>query len=477
MNAFLGLDLGTSGLKAVLVNGVGAVLATAKAGYPTRSTGPGHAEQDPADWLSACRSVCADLDLSGVAAVGVVGHTPSLVLAGDRRQAVRDALIWQDSRATVEAARLAGLGRAESVVGGALPWSPAYLPAKLGWLAAHDPAAVSAARALLQPKDFLGLAATGVAATDIWSSKGLCRIDDGRVVAPVFAAVGVSEQLLPQRLDPWATLGSVDEWGARLTGLPVGSPLAVGWTDALGGMVALGAFGRPTAFAHTGTSDIVGASHTGDFLRSPGAESLLHIPAGCAPLPVAYGPTQTSGAALSWLAGALGRDITEVLESASAASLSAVPLFLPFLDGERAPLWKPELRAVMRGISLTTSGPELARAVLRGVALADRHVLSTAPVAAGDIHVGGSSAMHPAWVQARLECWGRPIVLHANADVAAAGAAVLAATAVQDSGSLGQVADRMAGSVTRVEPTDDQIATAERLFRSYRSAVAELLAS
>lgn len=476
MTRFLGLDLGTSSLKAVLVDHTGAVLATARSAYPTTSTAPGHAEQDPADWLAACRAVSAELDLSGVAAIGVVGHTPSLVLARDDRSAVRNALIWQDSRAIAEAADLARLGSPQDLVGGALPWSPAYLPAKLGWLARHDKAALDASRWVLQPKDFLAHAATGQAATDVWSSKGLCRIDNGSVADPVFAAFGVTAELLPRRADPWTLLGAIDEAGHRSTGLPTGTPMAVGWTDALGGMVALGVFGRPTAFAHTGTSDIVGASHIGGSPpAASGPERVLHIPASCAPLPVAYGPTQTSGAAVNWLAELLGQDVAGLLDSAGSAAPQAVPLVLPFFDGERAPLWRQDLRAVVRGLSLATGRPELARAVLRGVALSDRHVLQAASAPRGEVHVGGASALHPAWVKARLECWGRPLILHENADVAAAGAAVLAAGCVRPDVSVGTVAEQMAGPITRIAPTADDIATAASLFRDYYSAVAELL--
>ena len=476
MSNFLGLDLGTSSLKALVVDDQGTVLATARSAYQTVSGGPGEAEQDPESWTAACRSVCARLDLSAIDAVGIVGHTPTLVPTDAERRPTRNALIWQDSRAVGEAAMLSGLGQPEDVVGGVLPWSPAYLPAKLGWLAVHDRPALEAARWLMQPKDHLGFAATGVAATDVWSSKGLCRIDNGQVVTPVFTAFGVDERLLPERRDPWALLGRVDGPGHLLTGLPVDMPVAVGWTDALGGMVALGVFGRPTAFVHTGTSDIVGTSHHGDRpAPAGGTDTVLNIPATCAPLPVAYGPTQTAGAALDWLTALLGRPLVELLAVAESASSHEIPLILPFFDGERAPLWRPDLRGQMRGLSLATGPAELVRGVLRGVALADRHVLTAAGSDEGEVHVGGASAVHPAWVRARLECWGRPLVLHENADVAAVGAAMLAASAARPGTALGEIADQMAGPVTLMTPGPYDRAAADDLFRAYRSAVDQLL--
>ncbi|GGL99499.1 xylulokinase [Nakamurella endophytica] len=479
MSRYVGIDVGTSSVKAVLVDARGTTVSAGRAEYPTLAPGPRLAEQDPEQWLDALARAVADLGplrsgtgADDVAGIGVAGHTPTLVLADGDRRPTRSALTWQDSRAVDEAAELEqSLGVPEPVVGGTLPWSPAYLPAKLWWVARHDPDALARARWLLQPKDFVGYALTGVAATDVWSSKGLCRIDTGAPVDAVLAAGAGGVRLLPPRLDPWRALGTVDGRGAGRTGLPAGVPVAVGWTDALSGMVALGAFGGPTAFVHTGTSDIVGVS--GAAPHPAGA--VLHIPASYAPLPVTYGPTQTSGAALLWVAALLGRDVPDVLASAGTAAPEAVPLFLPYLDGERAPLWQPAVRGRFLDVSLATGPAELARAVLDGVALADRHVLETAGAGRGPVHVGGVSALDPAWVRARLDALGRPLVLHPGVDVAAAGAAVLAAAAATGA-ELGSVAAAMAGPTRTVEPAPAAVAAADRRFERYRAAAAAVLA-
>lgn len=477
MKRFLGLDLGTSSLKALLVDEAGRILDEARVPYSTGRPGPGLAEQDPAGWTLACRTAVSALGLpAGLDAVAVAGHTPTLVLVDEHRLPTRTALTWQDSRAHREAAELADLlGAPGDVIGGNLPWSPAYLPAKLLWLARHDPRALARTAWLMQPKDFLGYAATGIAATDIWSSKGLCRIDDGAAAAPVFAAAGIGVDRLPPRREPWSQLAQVDAAGARTTGLPEGTPVAVGWTDALAGMVALGAFGRPAAFVHTGTSDIAGVSGTAP---EPG-RNVLHIPVSCAPLPVAYGPTQTAGAALEWLAGVLGRPAGDLLDLALRADPGAVPLFLPYLDGERAPHWDPMMRGRFLDLAMATGPAELARAVLRGVALADRHVLEESGSTDGPVHVGGAAALHPAWIRVRQETWGRPLLLHSSADVAALGAAVLGATSLQNhsvTSHLGRAAEQMAGTVRVEHPAEDDPASAARLFRRYRSAVSALIA-
>lgn len=375
MSRFLGVDLGTSGVKLLVLDERGTPMAAIRADYPTYRPGPHSAEQQPADWLAALRVAMVELDLAGgLDAVGV-GHTPSLVLADDRRRSTGPALTWQDSRAAIEAADLAAaLGPPETVVGGILPWSPSFLPAKLWWTARHDPAALAAARWVLQHKDFLGLALTGRAATTVWSSKGLCRIDSGAAVDAVLEVAPGGVALLPARIEPWTALGTVDTEGSRLTGIPV----AVGWTDTLAGMLALGTFGALVSFVPTGTSDIVGVSGTNP---APGG-GVWHIPATCTPPPVAYAPTQTCGAGLDWLARVVGGTVSELLTLA--------------------------LRGRFDGLGLPTGPAELAR----GVALGHRQILETAGATTSPVHIGGATGSYPALLQARRETLGRPLVVH-----------------------------------------------------------------
>lgn len=224
---WLGLDLGTSSLKGLLVDDEGRVLGRGRSPYPTRRAGV-RVEQDAHSWHGPLRDVvaqcCRDRRPDGVA---LVGHTPSLVLADAHREAVEPVLSWQDSRAADEARELADrCGPPEGVVGTPLPWGPGYLPAKLLWIARHRPAGLHRTRWLLQPKDYLAYLLIGEAATDLWSSKGLCRVDDGSAVSEVFSTAGVDPTLLPPRRDPWQALGVVDAEGADRTGLPPGTPVA-----------------------------------------------------------------------------------------------------------------------------------------------------------------------------------------------------------------------------------------------------------
>lgn len=472
VSRYLGLDLGTTSLKAVLVRDDGTVTGTARHGYATNRRSEVEAEQDPADWLAAVSTVVGRLVPDGrVGAVAVVGHTPSIVLADRDRRATHPALTWQDVRPVDEAEQLAAaLGDARPHVGGALPWNPAYLPAKLLFLARHAAPAMSRAHWLLQPKDFIGYALTGRAATDIWSAKGLCRIDNGAPVQPVFDLARVPVDKLPTRQAPWAPLSTVDAAGSAWSGLATGTLVATGWSDALGGMLAVGAFGAPVPFIITGTSDIAGVSG-----GTPGQpDAVLQVPASCAPLPVSYGPSQTSGASVQWLSEVVRTPVEDVLSAALGAEEPATPRFLPFLSGERAPLWMPELRGTFAHLSRRTGMPELARAVLRGVSLSNRHILAAAGDPGGAVHIGGRNGQHPAWVRARLEALGRPLVLHAQHETAALGAAMLAASAATST-DVASVAHALAGPTRVVPPHSDDTARSDRLFDEYQADVAALL--
>lgn len=472
MTHYLGLDLGTSSLKALLVRHDGTVVETAHGAYRTRRGSEAEAEQDPADWLAAVAAVVRLLVPAGrVDGVAVVGHTPSIVLADRDRAATHPALTWQDTRPAAEAEELAAaLGDAAPHVGGGLPWNPAYLPAKLLYLARHAAQAVRRARWLLQPKDFIGYALTGRAATDIWSAKGLCRIDDGAAVRPVFELANTPIDKLPARQAPWEPVGRVDHAGSAWSGLAAGTLVATGWSDALAGMLAVGAFGTPTPFILTGTSDIAGVS--GETLGEP--DTVLHVPTSCAPLPVSYGPSQTSGASVQWLSEVLRTPVDDVLVAAQDADEAAVPRFLPYLSGERAPLWRPDLRGAFSQLSRRTARPELARAVLRGVSLSNRHVLTAAGDTGGPVHIGGRNGQHPAWVQARLETLGRPLVLHAQPETAALGAAMIAASAAERT-AVAAVAERLCGPTRVMHPDERDVARGARLFEDYRAEVAALL--
>ncbi|MGN6575476.1 MAG: FGGY family carbohydrate kinase [Nocardioides sp.] len=467
MSLWLGLDIGTSSVKAVVCDTDGMVLASARGVYPTHRSEATIAEQDPEDYLRAVDRAMSELDVDrgAVVGIGLSGHTPTAVPVDARGHPTRPAMSWQDTRATAESEELAAeFGDATPLFGTPLAWSATALPAKMLWLSRHQPEVVSQTRWILQPKDYLGLFLTGSPLSDRWSSKGLCDVRDGRPSTAFLRHVGWDESVCPPTDDAWASRGALLPGPAARLGLRAGIPVSVGWSDALAAMLRVGAFATASSFVLTGTSDIVGTSYVGD---GPLVEGLLTIPRQCAPLSVCYGPTQSSGDALEWLARVLGRSVEETLDLPARAP-DQPAIFVPYLRGERAPLWRSDVRAGFANLSGDHGPGDLVDAVLNGVSLTARQILERCEPRDGalrDLNIAGFSTTAERWTGARLRTLGRPLVLHRQAHASAVGAAALGAAA--GGLELGRVVTRFAEPTDRVLPSERDFATAECLWTEF----------
>jgi len=474
--AWLGLDIGTSSVKAVLVADDGEVLGRGSAPCATHRPAAGFAEQDPQDYLvaAAAASQQCGIDTRPPDGVGLVGQTPTLILVDRGGTPVRPAMTWQDQRATREARDLADkLGDPFLTVGTSLPWNATALPAKLLWLARHEAISLQPAALALQPKDFIGMALTGDPSSDPWSSKGLCHVVTHKPCLPVLDLVGVPDSLVPPIRDAWSMRGTVTGEGARWSGITVGTPVGVGWSDALGGMLAVGAFTRPSPFALTGTSDIVGLT----LPDGPDtAEPLYSVPSSCAPMTVVYGPTSTSGAALVWLSELLDIPVPGLVELAAGLDdQDEVPTFLPYLDGERAPIWRSDVAAAFVGLRHWHRKAHLARAVMTGIAGSERHVLDVAAAIANgsgaeldqhqSVQTAGVGSSHRAWQQIRTSTFARPVTAYEEPALTAVAAAMLAAAAAK--GDLASV-DAMRPLGTTTSPAPEGIQAAQTRYARYR---------
>jgi xylulokinase len=467
-NCYLGIDVGTSAIRVSVVGDDGVVVATASVDYPTRRAPSGVVEQDPAAWTDA---LLVALSSTGVArarvsAIGLCGQTPTVVLVDGSGDPVAPALTWQDTRAASEARELAErFGDPEPLLGTALPWSPANMPAKLLWLSRHNPEVRSLTRWVLQPKDLVGMWLTGSPLSDPWSSKGLCRVTDGSPATEVFEACEWSPVVCPQVAHAWQARGVVTEAAAERFGLPAGVPVSVGWSDALAQVLAAGCFERSSAFVFSGTSSIVGTPVSDERVRAGG---LFSVPKSCAPRALLYGPTQSSGASIEWVSRLLGCSPGEI-PSLAATAKESIPLFLPYLSGERAPLWDQDVRALLLGISDSHGRAEVARAVLVGVFLSARHVLDLVRRATAEpieeVEVVGRGVGDPAWESIGLDVMQLPLRFHEDADMSARGAAMLGAVAAGT--DLESVSRELGDDVRRVAPG---VAQTDAMLDVYRRA-------
>ncbi len=175
-----------------------------------------------------------------VIAIGLSGHTPSVVCVSAQGEAVRPVLTWQDNRATVEAEQLRErFNNPLETVGTSLPWAPSACPAKLFWLSKHEPETVSKTRWVLQPKDYVGFHLTGEAISDAWSTKGICNVLTLGPIDSLLEFIGWKSEVMPELRNGYESRGVVTPEAAKRFNLPVGIPVSVGWSDALSGMVAM----------------------------------------------------------------------------------------------------------------------------------------------------------------------------------------------------------------------------------------------
>ncbi|PZF80142.1 FGGY family carbohydrate kinase [Jiangella anatolica] len=464
MKYWLGLDVGTSSVKAVAIGAEGEVAASARCPYVTHRSGPEMAEQDPADYLKAVRTTISalEIDSTKIAAVGLSGHTPTTVLVDENDEPVRPAMTWQDRRAEEEAQVLSRRHPDPiGLFGTPLYWSPTAIPAKLLWLSRHEPGTVANTRWILQPKDYIGLALTGAPTSDPWSSKGLCNVVTGAPASAFLRSVGWSDGVCPPIDHAWNYRGAVTEIAAHEFGLPDGIPVAVGWSDALAAMLRVGAFTSQTAFIISGTSDIVGSTFRGD---APDVPGLLTIPRECAPLPATYGPIQSSGDSLEWLARILGRSVSDLMFLQPSPAVEP-PTFVPYLRGERAPYWNLRVRGGFSGLSAEHNAGDLVQGAMEGISFAARRILDNIGVGeSSEVHLAGVGA-EERWAQVRAATLGRPIVIHKDGDAAAVGAAILGAAASgQD---IAAVVSRVSRNAQRVDPAPSDAEDARRRFAAF----------
>lgn len=421
-----GIDVGTTATKAVLIDLGGRRIAEYVHRYPIHRPAPGAAEQDPADWMAGVLGALGRFgevaDLSGLVGIGICSQVNTHVFVDANGQPVRRAITWQDSRPAPDAAQIDARVTAEEKLqwfGGPVPIDASHALSRIAFIRRTEPEAFAQTRHVLLPKEYCVLQLTGEIAADPVAAVGL--VDRTGYVAPLIGRVEGAKGLLP----PLHPFHHVAGWVKP--GLPgAGAPVVVGAMDAWGGMFGVGVVADGDAMLQSGTSEIAGIVSSrvnptpGVILFPPYEGITMHA-----------APTQAGGAALAWFANVLGRSPGEVAELAATAEAdSAVPLFLPHLQGERAPLWDASSRGVFARMDGRAGAAEMARSVLEGVAYSGRLAFEALSRSAGDepavINLGGGGAQSDFWCQVKADVLGLPLRRASVSDAAAMGAAILA---------------------------------------------------
>lgn len=375
--SYLGLDLGTSALKALLCDVNGAPLASASAGLSVSRPQPGWSEQDPADWWAALVSVCDELArthpqaMAALAGIGLSGQMHGAVLLDAGGHVLRPAILWNDQRASAQCATLAqACPKGYELVG--LAPSPGFTAPKLLWVAQNEPDIFAQTAKVLLPKDYLRYRLSGEFFTDLSDASGTYWLDVARRdwSTPLLEATGLTRSHMPQLCEGSHPAGHLDaHWRARWGIHAKNVPIAGGAGDNAAAACGVGVLRPGSGVLSLGTSGVLFAP-TAHF--APNGARAVH--SFCHAVPQTWhhmGVVLSAGDSLAWLSSLTGQAATDLAQAAQRVPPSPDnEIFVPYLSGERTPHNDPRARGMFAGLSQASDPARLARAVLEGVTFA-----------------------------------------------------------------------------------------------------------
>ena len=438
---FLGLDLGTGSVKALLMSETGAVLGEASAPYSVNAPHPGWAESSPEEWWEAVAGAVRDAAGSHgarVAAIGLSGQMHGVVLSDASGRPLRPAILWADTRSREQ---LDDYRRLDEGLRRRLANPPATGMAgpSLLWLRGHEPETYDAARWALQPKDWLRLRLTGETAAEPSDASAtlLYDLESGGWSDEAAHALGLRTDHLAPLVGSAETAGTLTSKAAEHLGLPVGLPVAAGAADTAAAILGAGLPGPsepPQLTVGTGGQIVALRDRP-----APDPRERIHLyrtawePAGRF---YSMAAIQNSGLALEWARKVLGASWKDVYQEAFDVPPGAEELlFLPYLSGERTPHFDPDARGAWAGLGLNHDRGHLLRAALEGVAFALREgleALEATGIHAPELRLAGGGATEELWQQLLADVLGRPLRIlpdPASSSASARGAAILAGLA------------------------------------------------
>ena len=425
---YLGLDLGTSGVKALLIDDNQAIVGSAHGSLDVSRPHPGWSEQDPADWISATEEALTGLmrnhpaALAAVRGIGLSGQMHGATLIDAEDKVLRPCILWNDTRSHAEAAALDANPIFRRLTGNIV--FPGFTAPKLAWVAKHEPEIFARVKKVLLPKDYLRLWLTGEHISEMSDSAGTSWLDTGerRWSSELLAATGLNESHMPRLVEGTEAGGILRAPLAARFGMGAHVVVAGGAGDNAASACGMGTVREGAAFVSLGTSGVLFAANA-RYLPKP--ESAVH--AFCHALPGTWhqmGVILSATDALNWHAGVTGKSAAELTaELGETLTAPSGVTFLPYLSGERTPHNDAMIRGAFIGLGHESSRAVLTRAVLDGVAFAIRDNLEALRSAGTEISrvtaIGGGSRSR-LWLKIISTALGVPVDLPADGDFGAA---------------------------------------------------------
>ncbi len=484
---YLGVDLGTSSVKVLLVDETGAVRKTASRTYPLEFPQPGWSQQNPADWWNAVVQCVPELlegeDKSQVAGLSVGGQMHGLVVLDENDQVIRPAILWNDGRTGRETEELnADFGKEKllSLVGNIA--FAGFTAPKLLWMRRNEPELFQKIKKIMLPKDYLVYRLTGVHSCDYSDASGMLLLDvaNRRWSPELLSYCSVTEEQMPKLFESYESVGTVLPEIAAQLGLPEGVVVAAGAGDNAAAAVGTGTVGNGCCNVSLGTSGTVFIS-SDDFRLPP--EGNLHAFAH------ADGAYHLMGCILS-AASAYGWWTKEILKATSDndeqnpitdEDLGRNPVFfLPYLMGERSPHNDPAARGAFLGMSMDTTRYQMTQAILEGVAFAIRDSVEIARSLGIEITESGlcgGGAKSPLWRKIMANVLNMEMQVPVQEEGAGYGGAILAMVAAGAYGSVREACEKLRTERRIYKPDPAIAARYEQRYQVFKSLYPTLKAA
>lgn len=470
---YIGIDLGTSGVKAILINEEQSVLAQASAGLQVSRPHDGWSEQDPADWIAAVETAFGGLagqaDLTRVKGIGLSGQMHGATVLDNKDQVIRPCILWNDTRSAAEAAVLDADPRFRDITGNIV--FPGFTAPKLLWMKNNEPDMFERVAKVLLPKDYLRLWLTGEHVSEMSDAAGTSWLDtNGRGWSDtLLAATFVDRSHMPLLVEGSESSGQLRVELANRWGMPETVVVAGGAGDNAATAVGVGVTQPGEAFVSLGTSGVLFAASE---KYTPAPDTAVHT--FCHAVPNAWhqmGVVLSAAESLNWFADLAGKSPAGLLAVLGALESPGKPIFLPYLGGERTPLNDSNIRAAFTGMEHITTTGAATRAVLEGVSFALRDCQAALAATGTQIEslvaVGGGSQSEY-WLKMLATVMDTPISVPASSDFAAAlGAARLGMMATGLSGAEVNTCPEMQKTI---EPEADLTAAFDDAYLRFKSA-------
>jgi xylulokinase len=486
MGYLMGIDVSTTGAKALLCDEAGRVLATVTNEYPCSTPRPLWSEQDPEDWWEAtCRSVRGVIERAGVrgadvSGIGLSGQMHGLVMLDAGDDVIRPAILWNDQRTAAECAEITErIGRERLLELVCNPALTGFTAPKILWVRKNEPANYERCRKILLPKDYVRFRLSGTFATEVSDASGMLLLDVRRRdwSGEVLDALGIDRSLLADCHESPEVSASVSASVARKLGIPKGTPIVGGAGDQAAGAVGNGIVRSGVISATIGTSGVVFA-----FSDQVATDPAGRLHTFCHAVPGKWhlmGVVLSAGGSFQWLRNALGQpemaravergvDAYDVLcdEAAEARPGCEGLLFLPYLTGERTPHANPNARGAFVGLTPRHGKPAIIRSVLEGATYSMKdslEIMRALGIEASDIRLSGGGARSSLWRQMQADVYDQAVCTINATEGPAYGVALLAGVGTGVWSTVEEACGQSIAVVARHEPDEE----AARVYRAF----------